>query len=94
MTFEKPDKDRFPCLGYAYEAIAKNDTMPAAMNAANDYMVEKFLNGQCKFADIPYVIRRVMDNHEIIKEPSLDNVKKVIKDAIRVAEKYFSEINE
>jgi len=76
LSFDKPDLDRFPCLKYAYEAAEKGGSLPAAMNAANDYMVQRFLNGQCKFLDIQRVIRKVMDEHKVIKNPTLEEIKK------------------
>ncbi|MGH7418722.1 MAG: 1-deoxy-D-xylulose-5-phosphate reductoisomerase, partial [Candidatus Rokuibacteriota bacterium] len=39
MTFARPDRDRFPALGLAYEALAVGGTMPAALNAANEVAV-------------------------------------------------------
>ncbi|MEE3407260.1 MAG: 1-deoxy-D-xylulose-5-phosphate reductoisomerase, partial [Candidatus Cryptobacteroides sp.] len=36
MTFEKPDPEKFPCLGLASAAISKGGNIPCAMNAANE----------------------------------------------------------
>ncbi|MBU1201298.1 MAG: 1-deoxy-D-xylulose-5-phosphate reductoisomerase [Nanoarchaeota archaeon] len=88
LSFDKPDLDRFPCLKYAYEAAEKGGSLPAAMNAANDYMVQRFLNGQCKFLDIQRVIRKVMDEHKVIKNPTLEEIKKTIIEATIMAEKF------
>ncbi len=90
LTFQKPDKKLFPCLKYAYEAAAKGGTMPAAMNAANDFMVDKFLKDKCSLTDIPRVIRKIMDAHKARKNPSLEDVKKAIAEANALAESIFS----
>jgi 1-deoxy-D-xylulose-5-phosphate reductoisomerase len=87
-TFQKPDLDRFPCLGYAWEAMKIGGTMPAAMNAANDTMVAKFLNGQCKYLDIPKVIKKVMKSHKAVKNPTLNDIEKAIQEAIKLANKF------
>ena len=87
-TFQKPDLDRFPCLGYAWEAMKIGGTMPAAMNAANDTMVAKFLNGQCKYLDIPKVIKKVMKSHKAIENPTLNDIEKAIQEAIKLANKF------
>ena len=92
LTFESPDYDRFPCLKYALEAAKKSGTLPAVMNAANDFMVWKFLNRECKITDIPKVVRKVMDTHRIIKHPTLEQIEKSISDATKSAESFFSKI--
>jgi 1-deoxy-D-xylulose-5-phosphate reductoisomerase len=87
-TFKKPDLDRFPCLGYAWEAMKVGGTLPAVMNAANDTMVAKFLNGQCKYLDIPKIIKKVMDSHKATKNPTLNDIEKAIDEAIKLANQF------
>ncbi|MBU2028429.1 1-deoxy-D-xylulose-5-phosphate reductoisomerase [Patescibacteria group bacterium] len=92
LTFENPDFDRFPCLKYALEAVKKGGTLPAVMNAANDFMVWKFLDKECKFMDISKIVRQVMDTHKIIKHPTLEQIEKSIQEGTRMAEKVFSKL--
>lgn len=56
LTFEPVDRDRFPCLEYAYEAVAMGGTAPAVLNAANEVAVDLFLNREIDFGQIPHVI--------------------------------------
>ncbi len=63
LTFERPDVETFPCLGYAYQALEAGGTMPAVMNAANEVAVQAFLDGAVGFMDIPRLIRAAMDRH-------------------------------
>ncbi|HJU84210.1 MAG TPA: hypothetical protein VJ600_08360, partial [Holophagaceae bacterium] len=51
-TFEPPDLERFPCLGYAYAALREGGTAPAILNAANEVAVASFLDGRLGFWDI------------------------------------------
>jgi len=74
LTFEPPDLRRFPCLGYAYEALAAGGTMPAVLNAANEVAVERFLRGEVSFGRIPQLVRAAMDLHDPIPEPTLEQV--------------------
>jgi 1-deoxy-D-xylulose-5-phosphate reductoisomerase len=60
LEFEPPDRDRFPCLGLAYRALAAGGTAPAALNAANEEAVAAFLEGQVAFAGIPETIAEVL----------------------------------
>ncbi len=90
LEFKEPDFGMFPCLKYAYEAGSAGGTLPAVMNAANEAAVYAFLENKIRFLDIPRLIRKAMDEHRIIKSPSLKDiieadkgVKEEIKDAIQ-----------
>ena len=74
LNFEDPDMDRFPCLGLAFEAIARGGSAACAMNAANEVAVAAFLAGGIGFYDIPRIIRNVMDSHSYIENPSLEDI--------------------
>ena len=74
MTFEEPDTDKFSCLRLAYEAGNAGGTMPAVMNMANERAVEMFFKGQIKFIQIPYIIEKTMYEHNIIANPSLEEI--------------------
>jgi len=52
LGFERPDLERFPCLGLAYRALAAGGTQPAALSAANEIAVAAFVDGQIGFTDI------------------------------------------
>jgi len=64
LTFHRPDHDRFPCLGLAYEALKIGGTMPATLNAANEVAVAAYLEERIGFLDIAAVIRGTMDAHQ------------------------------
>jgi 1-deoxy-D-xylulose-5-phosphate reductoisomerase len=74
FTFEEPDLDKFPCLAYGYEAGRKGGTLPAVLNASNEIAVKRFLNQEIKFTDIHRIIKKVMDRHKIIDNPTLDEI--------------------
>ena len=61
LEFEAPDRERFPCLALAGEALRRGGTAPAALNAANEEAVAAFLDGRVPFTAIPDAIREVMD---------------------------------
>ncbi len=76
LTFERPDVERFPCLTYAYEALATGGTMPAVLNAANEVAVEGFLSRRIGFSDIPVIIKNTMNEH---RREDLDGIEVVLK---------------
>ena len=74
LTFEKPDFEKFPCLGLAYQACETDGTLPAVLNAANEAAVEAFLGKRISFLKIPEVIRETMDQHTVIADPTLQDI--------------------
>jgi 1-deoxy-D-xylulose-5-phosphate reductoisomerase len=74
MTFESPDIKSFKCLHYAYLAGNIGGTMPAALNAANEVAVQRFLDGELSFLGIERTAEYVIEHHPIIKAPDLDEI--------------------
>ncbi len=74
LTFEAPDMDNFPCLRLAYHAGKLGGTMPAVMNAANEVAVWRFLKGEIGFLAIPRTVQAVMEKHQNIARPKLDDI--------------------
>jgi 1-deoxy-D-xylulose-5-phosphate reductoisomerase len=61
LAFERPDLERFPCLGLAYVALAAGGTAPAVLSAANEIAVAAFVDGKIRFGDIAPCIAEVLD---------------------------------
>ena len=74
LEFKEPDFGMFPCLKYAYEAGTIGGTLPAAMNAANETAVHSFLGNKIRFIDIQRLVRKMMDGHSMVKNPSLKEI--------------------
>ncbi len=74
LTFAKPDSDTFRCLALAFEAGRRGGTMPCVMNGANEIAVEAFLKGQISFLEIAQLVESVMNQHSIIKNPTLEDI--------------------
>jgi 1-deoxy-D-xylulose-5-phosphate reductoisomerase len=74
FDFFEPDRNKFRCLQLAFDALALMGTMPAVLNAANEVLVEKFLQEKIKFTDIPTTIDCVMQKHSVKNNPSLDDL--------------------
>ncbi len=83
LTFEKPDLHRFPCLSFAYEALSIGGTMPAVLNAANEVAVGKFLNREILFEEISIMVKKAMNLHSTIQNPSIYDILN-IDNAIRL----------
>lgn len=63
LDFEEPDREKFPCLGLAFEALAGSEEAPAVLNAANEVSVAAFLAGRTSFPSIAETNRAVLDLH-------------------------------
>lgn len=63
LTFEEPDREVFRCIDLAYSASEEGGSYPVVMNAANEVLVDQFLNRQISFADIPRKIEKIMNRH-------------------------------
>ena len=72
LTFEPPDTDTFPGLELGFEVMRRGGTAGAALNAANEAAVARFLDGQIGFLDIPRACRAALDHHPFDPRPSLD----------------------
>lgn len=72
LSFEEPDNESFPCLGLAYRSLEKGGSMPCILNAANEVVVEAFLQDAVGFQDIPEVIARCMEEVPFAVDPNLE----------------------
>ncbi len=86
MTFFSPDLERFQCLRLAYDALNEGGTMPAALNAANEIAVKRFLERKISFLQIPETICRTMEHHAVTTHPGLDDIIAADASARRFAE--------
>jgi len=84
LAFERPDLERFPCLGLAYEALRMGGTAPAALSAANEIAVAAFVDGKIPFGAIPECIAAALSAVQE-SELSLDAVRHADRSARRVA---------
>lgn len=62
LTFFEPDFNKFRCLALAFEAGRRGGVVPAMMNAANEVLVDRFLDGKLKFTDIPRHVETIINN--------------------------------
>ncbi len=74
LTFEEPDRERFPALDLARKAGEIGGTLPAVLNAANEMAVNAFVEGRIGFPQISETVARVMDRHSVVTRPRLDQI--------------------
>jgi len=72
LEFEAPRRADFPALDLARWAGEAGGTLPAVLNAANEVAVAAFLARRCGFPAIWKTVAKVMEEHALVAQPSLD----------------------
>lgn len=70
-TFEPVDDEVFPALRTAREAVRASASHPAVLNAANEEAVAAFVEGRLPFLGIVDVVRRILEEHDGLREHEL-----------------------
>ncbi|RIJ49267.1 1-deoxy-D-xylulose-5-phosphate reductoisomerase [Maribellus luteus] len=74
LNFEQPNTKIFRNLALAFEALDKGGNMPCILNAANEVVVEAFLNKKIRFLQIPEIIEAAMNKVAFIEKPGLEDL--------------------
>jgi len=74
LTFEAPDRARFPALALGEEAVRLGGTAGAVLNAANEVAVERFLAGEIPFPAIAETAAAVLRKARVGPDPDLDDI--------------------
>ena len=77
LTFEAPDRARFPALDLGFEAARRGGTAGAALNAADEVAVQRFLEHELPFLDIPTVCAAALHGHPWLPDPTLRDLERV-----------------
>lgn len=75
--FQQPDRDAFPALDLGYDVARRGGTSGAALNAANEVAVHRFLNGTLRFLDIVPAVRHAVEHHPFQPQPTLEALFRV-----------------
>jgi 1-deoxy-D-xylulose-5-phosphate reductoisomerase len=74
LSFEPPNTKIFRNLALAFEAIKMGGNMPCILNAANEAVVEAFLNGKISFMQMPEIIEQTMQKVVFVQNPTLEDL--------------------
>jgi 1-deoxy-D-xylulose-5-phosphate reductoisomerase len=77
MTFEAPDEARFPALALAREAGRRGPGASAALIAADDVAVERFLGGSLSFPGIAALVGEAVARFSVPHPPPLDELEAI-----------------
>ncbi|MCP5510133.1 MAG: 1-deoxy-D-xylulose-5-phosphate reductoisomerase [Chlamydiales bacterium] len=85
LDFYAPDWKRFRCLSLAFEAARTGKSMPCFMNAANEVLVHRFLDGQIRWIEIGQKLETLMEHHTPYAVISIDDIVAVDSEARQLA---------
>ena len=90
LDFEPPDRSTFRCLSLAYAAGRAGGTAPAWLNAANEVVVQAFLDGTVDWLGIADTLAAALDRHDGVPADSLDDVIEADRRSREVANSLLS----
>ncbi|MCK4662187.1 MAG: 1-deoxy-D-xylulose-5-phosphate reductoisomerase [Bacteroidales bacterium] len=73
LTFEEADTKNFRNLTICFDALKKGGNIPCIINAANEIVVEAFLNDKIGFVEMPDIIEKVVQEVAFIKNPDFND---------------------
>ncbi|MEY4392038.1 MAG: 1-deoxy-D-xylulose 5-phosphate reductoisomerase [Actinomycetota bacterium] len=74
LEFQAPDRSTFRCLDLAYDAGRRGGTAPAALSAANEVVVEAFLDGRINWLQIADKVEAAVNRFAPTAPRDLDDV--------------------
>lgn len=80
LTFERPDMETFGCIKLAYDALREGGSATVAMNAANEVLVQLFLDNKIRFTDIQKYIEKILEGHKTVYDLDLEGILSVDKE--------------
>ena len=78
LEFINIDQIDFPSIKFARDALVSGGLMPAALNAANEIAVEKFINNEIKFDLIFDTIKHVMEKFDKKNSKIQPNLEQIL----------------
>lgn len=79
LNFIDVDTNRYPAVELSFRAGRIGGSMPTVLNAANEIAVDLFLNEKISFLEIETIVKQQMDLHNVIENPTLDEILAVDK---------------
>ena len=90
LTFERPDPEVFKTLRLARQACSQGGTYPAALNGANEALVQMFLEQKIGFTDIQDTIEKVLEVHKPENHLTLEGILEADRKAREAAVRLLS----
>ncbi len=86
LDFEPPNTKIFRNLALSYNALNLGGNVPCVLNAANEVVVQAFLDRKIGFLQISEIIEKTMNLVDFIKNPGIDDLIQTNTVARKIAE--------
>jgi len=90
LEFFPPDFERFPALRLGLEVAEQGGTAGAVLNAANEIAVDAFLHENLSFHKITTVCQTILNHHNYLHSPTLEQLKSADSWARKETKKWLS----
>lgn len=88
LSFEEPDYKTFQNLSLAKNAMFKGGNAPCVLNAANEVVVQSFLNNRVGFVEMSEIIEKTLDKVSFIEQPTMVEYDETNLEARKIAEEF------
>lgn len=89
LTFEQPDAEKFRNLELAYQAMYAGGNVACVLNAANEVVVDAFLQDKIGFLQMSDIIEETMDKVAFIKVPTYEDYVETHEESIKIARSFI-----
>ena len=90
LTFEPVNTKIFRNIALAYESLNRKGNLSCIMNAANEVVVDAFLNEKLSFSEMPDIIQNCMSKVEFINKPTLEDYIETDYESRKLAQSYIN----
>jgi len=81
LHFSSVDTEKFPCLELAYTALRHGGSMPCFMNAANEILVQRFLQEEISWIHIGHKLEKLMEKHPVTHPKNFEELSCIDREA-------------
>jgi len=81
FDFYSPDEKKFPGLGLAFDSMKTGGSSPCYLNAANEILVDRFLNQEISWQDIAKRLEKLLSAHRVVSANSLEEILSIDQEA-------------
>ncbi len=85
LQFERPNPKIFRNLALAYNALETGGNAPCVLNAANEIVVQAFLDKKIRFLQMPEIIEKTMEKVSFLEHPDMEDLIQTNTETRRVA---------
>jgi 1-deoxy-D-xylulose-5-phosphate reductoisomerase len=93
LNFEELDIGRFPCFRLALQAARGGGTYSSVLVGADEEAVELFLAGKIRFLEMAALIEAVLERHQSIAQPGVEEILEACAWARRTARQLYGSVH-